>query len=74
MRVGHAENESGSGTERQNLLANLSEKTSLIFYFDMKPDWARVNSQFAVHEMNVLWWHGFKTDVWKLRGGGRDFR
>jgi hypothetical protein len=43
-----------SDIERQNLFANMREKRSLVFYCDMKLEWAGMNTQFAVHEMKEL--------------------
>jgi hypothetical protein len=54
--------------ERQNLFANIKEKRSLIFYSEMKQEWAR--EEYTVcctrNERNGLAW--FKTGIWKLRG------
>jgi hypothetical protein len=56
-----------SDTKRQNLFANIREKRSLIFYYNMKLEWAR--KEYTVcctrNERSGLAW--FKTGIWKLR-------
>jgi hypothetical protein len=38
----------------------MTEKRSLIFYCDMKLEWARENTQFAVQEMGEVGQHGLR--------------
>jgi hypothetical protein len=50
------------------MFANIEEKKSLIFYSEMKQEWAR--EEYIVcctkNERSGLAW--FKTGIWKLRG------
>jgi hypothetical protein len=59
--------------EQQNLFANIKEKRSLIFYSEMKQEWAREEYIFccARNERSGLAW--FKTGIWKLRGMRKGF-
>jgi hypothetical protein len=62
------EEERCTDTERQNLFANIKEKRSLIFYSEMKQEWAREEHTGCCtrKERSGLTW--FKTGIWKLRG------
>jgi hypothetical protein len=59
--------------ERQNLSANIKEKKPLIFYTEMKQEWAR--EKYIVcctrNTRSGLAW--FKTGIWKLRGMRKGF-
>jgi hypothetical protein len=59
--------------ERQNLFVNIKEKKSLIFYSEMKQEWAI--EEYIVcctrNEKSGLTW--FKTGIWKLRGMREEF-
>jgi hypothetical protein len=54
--------------ERQNLFSKIKGKRSLIFYSEMKQEWAREQyiSCCSRTERSGLAW--FKTGIWKLRG------
>jgi hypothetical protein len=54
--------------ERQNLFSKIKEKSSLIFYSEMKQECAREQyiSCCSSTERSGLAW--FKTGIWKLRG------
>jgi hypothetical protein len=62
-----------SDIERQNLFANSKEKRPLIFYRDMKQEWAR--EEYIVYctrnERSGLAW--FKTGIWKLKSKRKVF-
>jgi hypothetical protein len=53
--------------EQQNLFANIKVKRSLIFYSEMKQEWAREEHICCCtrNEISGLAW--FKTGIWKLR-------
>jgi hypothetical protein len=53
--------------ERQNLFSKIKEKSSLIFYSEMKQEWAREQhiSCTRTDRSGLAW---FKTGIWKLRG------
>jgi hypothetical protein len=54
--------------ERQNLFSRIKEKRSLIFYSEMKQEWARekyISCCRRIERSGLAW---FKTGIWKLRG------
>jgi hypothetical protein len=57
----------------QNLSANIRKKRSLIFYCDIKFEWAREEYTICCtrNERSGLAW--FKTGIWKLRGMRKEF-
>jgi hypothetical protein len=59
--------------EWQNLFANIKVKRSLIFYSEMKQEWAREEyiGCCTRNERSGLAW--FKTGIWKLRGMRKGF-
>jgi hypothetical protein len=60
--------------ERQNLFSKTKEKSSLIFYSEMKQEWAREQyiSCCSMTERSGLAW--FKSGIWKLRGMRKRFK
>jgi hypothetical protein len=58
---------------RSSIREQIKEKSSLIFYSDMKQEWAReqYKSYCSRTESSGLAW--FKTRIWKLRGTRKGF-
>jgi hypothetical protein len=59
--------------EQQNLFAKIKEKRSLIFYSEMKQEWAReeyIGCCTRNGRSGLAW---FKTGIWKLRGIRKGF-
>jgi hypothetical protein len=54
------------------LFANVKEKKSIIFYSEMKQEWAR--EYIVCCTRNERYWLAwFKTGIWKLRGVRKGF-
>jgi hypothetical protein len=59
--------------EHQNLFSKIKEKSSLIFYSEMKQEWAReqyISCCTRTEKSGLAW---FKTGIWKLRGMRKGF-
>jgi hypothetical protein len=55
-----------NGTERQKVFSNISEKSSLVFYCEMKHKWGKESCADAYtrnERMGIIW---LKAGIWKL--------
>jgi hypothetical protein len=59
--------------ERQNLFAKILEKRSLIFYSEMKYEWARDEYIVCCTRNERSGLAGFRSGIWKLRGMRKGF-
>jgi hypothetical protein len=59
--------------EQQNLFANVREKRSLIFYCDMKLQWAREEYTVCCTKNVRSGLASFRTGTWKLKGMRKGF-
>jgi hypothetical protein len=59
--------------ERQNLFSEIKEKSSLIFYIEMKQEWSREQYIFCCSKTERSGLACFKTGIWKLRGMRKGF-
>jgi hypothetical protein len=59
--------------EQQNLFAKIKDKSSLIFYSEMKQEWAREEYIVCCTRNEKSGMASFRTGIWKLRGMRKGF-